>query len=89
MQRTSSAFTCYANYHFTVNNEARIHKNYIFQKFNLTFLKISFFPKLQFFCIGHQSISYDMHNIIHLQIMPEIVSKNGILQKYIYMVQNF
>ena len=40
----SSAFTWYANYHFTVNNERGISKNTIFdQKFGLKFSTIIFF----------------------------------------------
>ena len=55
-----SAFTLYANYPFTANNGEK-SKIEIFSKI---WSKIIFFSNDNFFCIGHQSLSLDMQNII-------------------------
>ena len=57
-----STFTCYANYHFTVNNVGP-SKNVIRSKIRSKIFKYIFLLKINFFCIGNQSLSPDKQNI--------------------------
>ena len=64
-----SAFTCYANYHSTVNNEKEVCKNLTF--FPKIFENYLFQKRSAILNRRHQSLLPDMQNII----LPPITRK--------------
>ena len=76
-----SAFTCYSNCYFTINNEGRVSKNSIFSSicfFSLKIFENYFFfgNNISFSCREHPSLSSDMQNIILPPI--EVASKYSV-----------